>query len=254
MINIIAETENGTQTELNSSSLFTLAAVRGINPPSANIFTEEYAVTDGAVFNSSRLSSRNVVLTIYPNNAAVESGRLAVYAIFRPKKYIKLYFETGQRSVWATGYVEKVEVDHGENPQKMQISILCPGSYLYGTEQTVTLDGSDVSNGGELEVGAVYTLTASGAVSAPVITNSTNSESITIDYELVSGDVLTIDTRIGQKGVSLLRSGTTYNLLNYMSGDWLKLESGDNTLSVTATSGSSNLTTTVTFTPVFEGV
>ena len=257
---IVTATDNyGVQYNLSNNPAFVLTEVKGINPPKATINTEAYATADGAVFNSARLQSRNIVLTFYPTGPNVEAGRMALYNIFKTKQKISLTFATGSRTVTAGGgYVESVEVNHYTNPQKIQVSVIVPASYLLGSSTTtpITAGGSaSVTNAGDLETGAIFIVYSMGATfSGITYTNTSTGESFSINgYEFQPGDSITIDTRQGSKSVSLGNSGGQTNLLNYFSGDWVKLRTKyANSITFTVDSGTCG--GMIIYTPLFEGV
>jgi hypothetical protein len=51
-----------------------------------------------------------------------------------------------------------------------------------------------------------------------------------VGSEIVSGDTIKIETSIGKKGITLVRDGVQYNILNCLSKDstWFALSKGDN--------------------------
>lgn len=257
MLEIIAENAQGTQLKFAEHSEYAVTSVTGINPPNANINTSELATMDGSVFNSAFLQNRNIVLTVYPNGN-IESARLYLYNFFRTKKYVKLYFKNGTRNVWTEGRVESIAVDPYSDKENLQISVICPNPWLKDVTATeVTLSGATtVQNKSDDEVGIVATVTITGAAQGFTLTNATNGQSFTVDYTFQSGDKLTLNTRRGEKRVSLLRSGSTINLLNYidLGSKWVSLEIGNNTLSFTADSGAGNMSCKVSVETVYEGM
>lgn len=67
------------------------------------------------------------------------------------------------------------------------------------------------------------------------IYNELTDQVMSIDLDkigLLSGDEITIDTRVGHKGIRLLRDGKSTNILNALGKDavWLQLAKGDNAI------------------------
>lgn len=243
---------------ITQNANFQLVAVAGLTPPKANINTAELAVMDGSAFNSSKLNNRNIVLTIQPTGN-VEAGRLTLYQYFKVKQPITLEIKTSSREVVIAGYIENMEIDLNANPQTVQVSIICPDPWFKAkTAQVIALNTNPktIASESDDEVGAIFTATMSGAVSNPVFTDSTTGQSFGLTYDFVSGDVLTLNTRRGEKAVSVLRSGTKTNLLNYITATskWIALATGDNSIGYSATSGAANMAVTVTLQSIFEGV
>lgn len=259
MIQITAENKYNQSVSLTGNPSLTLAPVRGLTPPPANINTTPLATKDGSIFNSSAMQNRNIVLTLYPRQE-VEATRVNLYKYFRVKQYIKLYITTSLRSVWIDGYIETMDGDLYENPQKMQISIICPDPYFKDTEQTVVSisDGTgSIENDSDDETGVVIELNATGAVSTPTITNETTGETFTINTAMAEGDKIVLNTRRGEKSLTKIAADeTTTNIINAMDpgSDWFNLIPGENTFSYSAAAGAENLTIQLILQPIFEGV
>ena len=132
------------------------------------------------------------------------------------------------------------------------------GSIQTKSENVVTYDGDD-------EVGVRMTIFALGPASNITIFNSITREMMKIDTSkiesitgqgLITGDELTICTVKGNKGVTLLREGKTYNVLNCLGKnvDWFQLSKGDNVFAYSAETGASNLQFRIDNDVVYEGV
>ena len=95
-----------------------------------------------------------------------------------------------------------------------------------------------------------------GAVSDPAIYNNTTGQTFGLDIDLVSGDVVTIDTRRGSLRATLNHGGTVTNIINAMTNgsEWIKLRPGNNSIRYNASSGGASLTCSVAFTPICEGL
>lgn len=283
MLHVIAENKKGEQINLTSNDNYALLSVGGLTPPTATINTAVIATSDGAVFNSSRLGTRNIVLLIAPLNS-IETNRINLYQYFKSKQYIKLYLENNTRSVWIEGYIENIEGDLYTNKQQLQISIICPDPYFKDTatglytfsniidlfefpfaiEETPGVPISElgefveiaITNNSDDDTGIIITMLANAAVENPTIYNMTTNEYFTLDIELDTGDVVTIDTRRGHKTVTLNQDGVITNIINNMAqgSTWLNLVVGDNIFSYTCESGAANLNIGVELQPIYEGV
>lgn len=243
---------------ITQNANFQLVAISGITPPKANINTSALANMDGSAFNSSKLNNRNIVMTIQPVGN-IESNRLTIYQYFKVKQPITLEIKTANRDVVIDGYIENMEIDVNANPQTIQVSIICPNPWFKAkTAQVITLDSNPktIASESDDEVGAIFTATISGAVSNPTFTDSTTGQTFGLTYNLVSGDKLTLNTRRGEKSVSVLRGGSTINLINYITATskWIALATGNNSIGYGASSGVANMAVTVTLQSIFEGV
>ena len=87
---------------------------------------------DGAIFNSSRATFRNIVFSIYfVDIPTIEDARLASYRWFSLKQKIKIIVKTDYRECECIGYVESNEPNIFSKREKTTISIICPDPYLY---------------------------------------------------------------------------------------------------------------------------
>ena len=118
---------------------FVVRFIDGLGPPKANIEMTDMSLMDGAVYNSARAQSRNIVLSLlflFPNDptGGIEATRQKSYKYFPLKKRVKIVIETDERSCETYGYVESNTPDIFSKEGGTVISILCPDSYLFSTE------------------------------------------------------------------------------------------------------------------------
>lgn len=136
---------------------FYVVGITGLNPPKADISMSDIAAYDGSVFNSSRVSSRNIVLNLLFPETKVEYYRHESYKYFPIKRNVTLDFVTDTRQLSISGYVESNEVGIFSKRQGCQVSILCPDPWFYNTvnssaEQTLSkveriFEFEDLGNG-----------------------------------------------------------------------------------------------------------
>lgn len=283
MLQVIAENKYNQQINLTQNGNYALLSVGGLTPPAAIINTAVIATSDGAVFNSSRLGTRNIVLTVAPLNS-IETNRINLYKYFKAKQYIKLYLENNTRSVWIDGYIDKIDGNLYSEKQQLQISIICPDPYFKDTatglytfsnvidlfefpfaiEETPGIPISEmgeyveiaITNNSDDETGVIITLLANDNVTNPTIYNMTTNENFALNISMETGDVITIDTRRGHKTVTLNRDSVITNILNDMNqgSSWLTLPVGDNIFSYTCDTGAEYLNVSVELQPIYEGV
>mgnify|MGYP003585121060 CR=1 FL=1 len=125
------------------NSGFVIKEITGLGPSKAVINSTELSTSDGSVFNSSRIESRNIVFNLkILASPTIEAARQKLYKYFPIKKRIKLQFETDTRICDIFGYVETNEVVIFSNQVSTQISVICPDPYFYSAgsdAKTVTL-------------------------------------------------------------------------------------------------------------------
>jgi hypothetical protein len=111
---------------------FLILNVDGVGPGKATINFTEMSAIDGSLYNSARLPSRNIVLSLkLLPKPTVEDTRQLSYKFFPIKKRIKLLFETHNRTSEIYGYVESNEPVIFTSQENTQISIICPDPYFY---------------------------------------------------------------------------------------------------------------------------
>ncbi len=276
------KTSKNTVLDFANSVDYCLYDIDGLNPVAATINTTEFATSDGAMFNSARIGTRNIVLyiKIYPE---IERNRLKLYSFFKIKSDVTLFFRHDSLNVFITGKVESFELDHFSNSQVAQISILCANPYFQSAQKqlvefsnTVALfefpftnpaEGLEFSrieqvktkiiNAGEIPTGVTISLYANtNDIVNPVVYNLTNNTYFGLDFEMKQGDLITITTHFNNKKVTLLRDGAETNILYAVKdgSSWLQLESGENEISYECDKGENNLVVSVEYTALFEGI
>lgn len=256
--------------------------VEGLDPPPVDVNTA-YSPTDGTSFRSAHAQQRNIVLHL-ALVGDVEAQRLRLYKMFTPKKALTLYFANHLRDVKTVCYVESPEFDIYAKPERAVISLICPSPWL---ESAVPIDfepgyevptfeppfsieldepipfsevvdhpTSIIVNRGDAEVGFTAKITFTGEVTGLKLTNETTGDFFKLEYSFRSGDVLNIDTRSGKLAVKRTRSGSTINLLQYItdSSRWVKLPVGVNRVGITAETGLSYIAAEISVNLLYGGV
>ena len=114
---------------------FIVRSISGLGPGKASINTTEVSTNDGGLFNSARLPSRNIVISLkYLWLDSIEEARHRSYRYFPLKKKVKLLIETDKRTATIEGYVEANEPNIFSKTEGADISIVCPDPLFYSTE------------------------------------------------------------------------------------------------------------------------
>lgn len=228
--------------------------ISGLGPSKANVNISDLSTGDGGIYNSARVTSRNIVFTLdildQPN---VETMRQMTYKYFPIKKKLKLLFTTDNRVCEIYGYVEANEPNIFSKTQQTQISVICPDPYFYSVydyttifygveslfefpfsnESLVTnlLEFGEIQNKtenniyyqGDADVGVVIEIRATGVATDVAIYNMNTREVMKIDSAklltltgsgIVMGDEIYISTVRNDKYVLLFRDGEYINILN----------------------------------------
>lgn len=105
--------------------------ITGIGASNANINIAEMSTTDGALFSSARVGSRNIVFYIRFVGNDIETVRQKTYKYFPIKRKVTLEFETDNRISVIDGYVEKNDPQVFQKEEYTQISVVCPYPYFF---------------------------------------------------------------------------------------------------------------------------
>ena len=211
-------------------------------------------------------------------------NRIGLYKVLKPKQYIKLYYKGSYRDVNIEGYIQSMQIDSFEVKQLVHLAILCPFPYFRAAQEMIndidsvislfhfpfaitasdpiplgyieTLSDIMIRNEGDVQCGMMIELYARGTVKNPKIFNYLTGKFIGLNFTMIAGDSIFINTQAGKKSVQLLREGQYSNMFNTLikNIEWLQLDVGENTFTYEAESGVNSLYITFTHTPIFEGV
>ena len=195
---------------------FAVLNIDGLGPPKANINSTSMSTGDGAIYNSSRLEVRNIVIQLsFLYSPTIEFVRQKSYKYFPIKKRIKLTIETDNRLCEIYGYVESNEPTIFSKDEGTQISIICPDPYFYSSGAngtTITVFAGVVSNF-EFPFG-------NDSLTEPLMELGViqNSNTQTVYYQG--------DADIGMK-IIMKALGEVSNLVLYNLGTWESLSISD---------------------------
>lgn len=123
-----------------------ISKIDGITPGNVQVNSQDFAVLDGGVYNSSRMKTRNITIEFYYgrpgmipaiDNHDVETARHIAYRYFPVKTQVRLDFLTEERNLSIWGYVESNDTDIFSEHEKGQVSIVCPDPYFYEKDTVV---------------------------------------------------------------------------------------------------------------------
>lgn len=283
MFTLTAEKPTGSRLTLTGYKSAYVVTYSGLGPVGADVVTSSMGMVDGEKFNSARVGKRNILLTV-SIRGNVESNRLRLYEFFAPKQAVKLYYRNGARDVYTEGIVETCEPDQFSQVQRVVISIICPQPYLIGAEEIVKdisgitsllafpfsiaaagipfseLIGDEYAilhNEGNVNTGFIITVFAREDVTGPVIYNVLTNEAFRVTGVLTKGHTLTIDTRQGNKRLTITDpSGNVETVLYRKKAGsvWLQLVPGENYIAYAAESGGNSMLVTLRYNNLFVGV
>ena len=263
MYELKVENRYGKSLTLTNNPSYVITSVEGIDPPDAVINWVRNAGTDGSVYNSAYADNRLITITIAINPGA-EHNRHQLYRYFKSKEPVRVYYTTETRELYIDGYVQNFSVGLFQKNQIAQISILCLDPMFKGAKESATnlsqvtplfefpfdidsvgipfselgeITETLVNNYGDMETGAIITLSAIGSCANPMIINVDTNEFFKVNDSLTTGDKIIIDTRKKHKSVKKISGGVTTNIIGLVESgsSWLTVAPGGSYFTVEAT-------------------
>lgn len=280
MYKIKMENTRGEAIELTGDeSNYQVVSVAGTNPPAAQINLSKLALLDGAKFNSSKLNTRNLVITVRINGD-VEANRLYLYQFCPTKSAVKVYYENERRKVVIDGYVETVEVSPFTNDERMQISIVCPNPYfrdqidhndvftkVYGGfefpfaigepgipfSEINLSDALIITNPTARETGCIVTIDVTAECDTIKIRKLNTGENFVLNYSFQEYDRIIINTNKGSKSITLIRDAGNINLFSALGSgsSFFQIAPGDNVFDYQVDTGGGSDKALLTFNYAF---
>lgn len=242
-----------------AESGFAIYNITGIGNVKADINLTELATADGALFNSSRLDKRNIVISAKLEWVpTIEESRHTAYKFFPTGKAVTLIFETDTRTCAIDGYVETNDPNIFQEQEEVQISVICPNPFFrsvnskrilfYGVDPLFEFPFSNESltepliefgkikrytdqnivYDGDAETGVIISMHAIGKVENISIYKVQTREKIVINTSKIEtltgaglnrGDEIIISTLRSGPYARLLRGGKYINILNAIGRD-----------------------------------
>lgn len=267
MFELAVENSSGQRLPLTGSAYFTVVDVQGLFSCPVTVNRSQVYGAAGSVFKSAKIGERNITILIKIEHP-VEKNRNRLYKYFRGGDRIRLFYKNGMKDVYIDGYVESPECNFFTVCEQTQFSIICPDPYFKSVqdiELSFTKDASlfefpfaiaevgipfseyKISDSQTAYIdsvpsGCIITVKSVGswAISKPTITNVTAGQSMTVDIRLEPGEILTINSIAGEKGIYKTGTdGVTQRAIGYMAegSSWLTLAAGENVIGFELQSG-----------------
>lgn len=243
----------------SDSSGLLIKSIDGLGPSKATINFSLNSTSDGDVFNSAYVNSRNIVLELlFKNLPTVETNRRQSYAYFQTKKEVDLVFTTDAGEFIISGHVESNEPNIFSSQSGTQISVICSDPFFYSLSNYLTIfygiepffefefsnesltenllefgiveniNQGNIYYDGDEETGIYMEIVANGDVTGLVIYSLRESISMSIDSTKLEtltgsgikyGDVIYLSTLKENRSIYLYRDGLYVNILNCIDKD-----------------------------------
>lgn len=262
---------------LNSRDKFILSGAEGLHGIDTEIKETDTPYADGTTAESVKALPRgiNLTLTLRGN---IQNSIDYITSIVKSKQYVTLREVNGERDITVKGIVTVPPYSRMVALCKIVLTIYCPQPYwenLNYIVETITeyIDAlyfpqegqyfteigrpfgyintdltRSVVNRSDTAVGMLINMVALGEVVNPRISCSTGEQNgwfMKLNLTLQANDIVEINTVKTQKhitvnGLETYNGEPILNALEWGGKDWLQLETGENTFSVTTEGGATN--------------
>jgi hypothetical protein len=229
---------------------FVLADIQGLEPVDATLVSSSFANMDGEQYHSSRRTKRNIILKIElkPDFVvdSVRDLRKRLYEFFMPKTEVQLRFILDDVTANIMGRIETFACPLFVRDPEANISLLCFDSDFVDINTSLleglttdTATETPIPYEGTVETGILFTLNVDRTIGSFDIEHRGPDDVVrTLSFasSLIAGDVVTINTNVGEKIATRLRGGITTSLVYAVSptSKWIELGHGENHIRVYA--------------------
>lgn len=266
-----------------------LQSCEGIYESNSPVNTLSDSMTDGSVYQGSKLTQRNIILTLRDRPTGNHmANRALLYTVFKPKTAGTFIYKENGVTRYAKYYVEKLYIDAIKGSRAATISLICPDPYFYDPAEMVvsmggwipqfefphefTEDGEEfgirdqellkqIVNTNADDIGITLTLMGTGAIVNPVIHHLETQTHVAVGttakpFTLLVGEKLIITTHDNNKHIYLLSNNTLTEINEYLSEDssFIQLQYGLNTFGYSADAGADYLSIDIAYRYQYLGV
>ncbi len=263
---------------LNNKHRFILKGAEALHGVETDIATTDSPYIDGVDIDNVKALPRGIELT-FKLRGNVKQAIDYFTSIIKSKQWVTLREVDNGRKIEIKGIATIPPYTRMAQSCEIALSIYCPKPYWEDIEQVIgviddvisllnfpvegqyftptgrpfgVIDKSlskDITNEGDVSVGALFIIAATGEVVNPQINCSTGEQNgwyMRLNLTLQEGDEVKINTVKGNKyitinGLDTYNGNPILNYLEFVGNDWLQLEQGSNVFDITVTSGSTNV-------------
>ena len=274
---------------LNNKDKFIISDAEALHGVEIETSESDSPYTDGSEIDNIRALPRGIEFTL-TLRGNIQQSLDFINSYVKSKQYVTLREINNGRDITIRGVVNIPPYNRMQRVCKLTMSIYCNKPYWQDLEEVVGVIDDIISllyfpvagqyftpvgrpfgvvntsltkeliNDGDTITGAIFTIAATGEVVNPQI-NCDSGEQIgnymRLNITLKENDQVIISTVKGDKYITI--NGTdTYNgapILSYLEfkgNDWLQLEQGTNTFTITVTSGKQNVYFNASYRRLYE--
>ncbi|MCI5905398.1 MAG: phage tail family protein [Oscillospiraceae bacterium] len=251
------------------------------------IVTDNIYGYDGSKYRSSSLNSKSIAITARiraGGGQTAEQAKLRLMRLFGHKGKVRVRHVSPSLDCYINGYIEKADAPENVHPLIMQVVINCPQPYwIDSAESEKTISGTEnlwefaveltdegmefgqimsslvavIENKGQFDSGGIFRIVANTVCSNPRLENIYTGEFIQVKADMVSGDVIEICTKPGQKSIYFTHGGERKNYFNYRTdgSSFFPIYKGQNSIRYSVGSGGDHaIDVTVDFETRYGGI
>lgn len=243
--------------------VYILKDVDGLGPPEIDVSIAD-TLNAGGVYQGRRAQNKQIVAKVglnpdYTAGQVPADLRESLYGMLSPSAddaIVVQIIDDEDVVAGTTGYVSKIEINPFSDKPEVQMTIDCTKP-TFAADTLLFVEPSDtvspvIVNEGSAPTGLHMELQFTADVTGWTLTHISGRK-MEINYAFLTGDLLEIDTRPGQRGIWVTRVGVRTNIIWALTGDsiWHMLHGGANNF---ATSSSSFDWGDVYYLPLFWGI
>ena len=288
MERLIYTNANGESVEFSQRSIYHTNNIAGLSDTRNDVFTVQSIAQDGDTLVGGRIARREIeifgVIRESDKNRAFELRRWLAH-VLNPKLAATLTYRCGN----IVRIIDCVPENSPTFSHKAvfldyEVILTCPGPFWRDTKESVEQIAewiplwefpfeipSDIGmefgyrapsliatavNKGDVASGMRVTFHAIGPLSNPSLLDINTHQFIKLNYNMVHGDMITVTTYYGRKGVRLLHGGVESDAFHLLDPDstYLMLDIGANQYRYDAESNLNNLEVTIYHNNAYLGV
>lgn len=243
---VVLETTNPTSLKIldaDPEEILIVTSISGLSPADVTLFTGDFA-RDGGYYQGRRVQKRNPVFNFklnpdYAQDIDVSDVRDILYRQFLEpspnQDGVQMRFIDDRRpDRYLIGYTEKIETELFAKDQIASVSTLCVDPYFKAVAEVLQEDSAGwvstpVNYDGSADTGLEISLRVT--VAGTQVTVSLAGKTMTLIGTFAQGDIIRINTVIGQRAVQ--KNST--DVMGYLTAasQWLYLSQESSTLSAT---------------------
>lgn len=248
---------------IRATDPYLLKSAEGLGPPEVNIFISTTTNMDG-YYKGRQAQYREIVLNIglnpnYQNDITISDLRTELYGLLSPlasDSFDIFILNNDVELMQVQGYIKKFEIMPFTAEPEVQLTISCLKASFESPNtifiETISDTYQEVLNLGTAEAGLILEIEFQSECTNFTISDS-RGNTMVINHDFFELDILNIDTRPGNRSITLQRDNTIESIIYSLSmqSEWLWLYGG---LNVITTPNTEFAWRTLSYIPQYWGI